>query len=79
MTDFSGSAHEFVQTVSRAHFILQHCKHTCKLSPKSSPGSSLIIFCFCRFLAKHVNINRNQQRTTDTFDVVYFILLIFRI
>ena len=44
-----------------------------------SLGSSLIIFSsflFFRSLVK-VNINRNQKRKTDTFDVVYFYSLIF--
>ena len=45
-----------------------------------SLGSSLIIFSsflFFRSLVKNDNINRNQKRTTDTFDVVYFYSLIF--
>ena len=43
-------------------------------------GSNLIIFSsflFFRSLVKNDNINRNQKRTTDTFDVVYFYSLIF--
>ena len=46
----------------------------------TSLGSSLIIFSsflFFRSLVKNDNINRNQKRTTDTFDVVYFYSLIF--
>ena len=44
-----------------------------------SLGSSLIIFStfFIFPFLVNVNINRNQLRTTDTFDVVYFYSLNF--
>ena len=41
----------------------------------SSLGSSLIVlssFLIFPFLGQNVNINRNQQRTSDIFDVVSF-------
>ena len=52
------------------------------MTSKPSLGSSLIIFPPFYFSVPwskmtHVNINRNQKRTTDTFDVVYFYSLIF--